>query len=360
MSHPPADSPDAMLARLARDNPQHLRWLHQKAGASFSDEDLADILQAAHVDATVALHSSTPPAFPDWARTVAWFRRICSNTAIDEQRHRDGRRASERAARPEYVSLDALVEASQQTDALLGAADESLESVAIDEVDDEVRRAVAEALRRLPDADRRILCWRYHDNLEPDAITRLEGITHKQYERRHLSAVKALGRELARLELNIGCAQARRLLRRRPHALLEPAAGAARVHVEDCPACRAFRLQIRGALAAIPLPASAIGAKLLFAQTAPATTPTTSAAPAAPHGDVVHAALANVKAVAAIAATTLAIGGGGLAVTGRNAPPAPPAPNVAQHGTSVPETTHLTIVGESLAEHLAHDPLMAD
>src|SRR3954447_9207471 len=116
MSHSRPDSPAATLARLAADNEQHLRWLQFKFGASLSDEDLADILQEAHEEAIAALHGDRPPTFPDWARAVAWFRRVCANTAIDAIRRRDGRRASERTTRPTLVSLDRLPGTAREHD----------------------------------------------------------------------------------------------------------------------------------------------------------------------------------------------------------------------------------------------------
>jgi RNA polymerase sigma factor (sigma-70 family) len=357
MTNPPADSPDATLARLARDNPQHLRWLHRQVSDAFVPEDLADILQDAHVDATVALHSSNPPAFSDWSRAVAWFRRICFTTAIDVMRRRDGRRPSERAARPKLVSLEGLLEDPNRPEAALAIADEALETMGVDTGAHEVRLAIREAVRRLPDADVRILCWRYRENLEPEEIQRLEGLTDRQYERRHTSAVKALGRALARLELHLACRQTRGLLRRRPQALLDASAGAARIHVEDCPACRAFRLHIRGGLAAIPLSPAAIGAKLLLAQAPSAPTASASAA-ATPHtAGAWHVLLPHTKAVAAVAAGTLAIGATSVAVTVRDAEPAPPSLSE-RRGLASLDGSHGTIVAESPGEHIAHDPLL--
>src|SRR3954463_8560238 len=119
MSHRVPSSSAAILGRLAADNDQHLRFLQSEFSASLSEEDRADILQEAHEDAIAALGGERPPAFPDWARTVAWFRRICFNTAIDALRRRDGRRRSARTTRPAVVSLDALVDNRRATDGAL-------------------------------------------------------------------------------------------------------------------------------------------------------------------------------------------------------------------------------------------------
>src|SRR3954454_17511964 len=129
MSHPLPDSPAGTLARLAADNDEHLRWLHFKFGASLTDEDLADILQEAHEDAIAALHGDRRPTFPDWARAVAWFRRVCANTAIDEIRRRDGRRPSERTTRPTLVSLDRLADTAREPEGAL-VIDDPLEALA--------------------------------------------------------------------------------------------------------------------------------------------------------------------------------------------------------------------------------------
>jgi len=246
----PTPSPhhaDAILTRLARDNDDHLRWLRREFGGSFQEEDLADLLQDGFGRAAVALKREEPPTFPDWPHAVAWFRRVCKNTAIDGKRHRDGRRESERAARPTYVSLDPLGEDGERYESALAVLDDGLEAIDTDGADREVDEAILEALRRLPDKHARILVWRYEDNLAPEAIMRLEGLDSiKQYEGRHYRAMKALGHALSRLTLGPGCGQARVLLRKKPEALLDPRAGGMRIHVEECTACRAFEQRMQG------------------------------------------------------------------------------------------------------------------
>src|SRR3954453_9391474 len=137
MPPPLPGSPAATLARLAADNNQHLRFLQFKFGASLSDEDLADILQEAHEDAIAALPGDPPPTFPDWARAVAWFRRVCANTAIDAIRRRDGGRAGERTARPTLVSLDRLADTAREPDGAL-VIDDPLEAFAAASLSDEM------------------------------------------------------------------------------------------------------------------------------------------------------------------------------------------------------------------------------
>src|SRR4051794_17244077 len=284
MSQPVPDSPAATLSRLAADNDRHLRWLQLKFGASLSDEDLADILQEAHEDAIAALHGDRRPTFPDWARAVAWFRRVCANTAIDEIRRRDGRRASQRTTRPTLVSFDAVAETTREPDGAL-VIEDPLDALARASLSDDMHNAIVEALRRLDDRDARLLQWRYADELEPEAIMRLEGLSrYKQYEGRHTRAVKALGRTVAGLKLHVACGEARAIMRRQPDALLHPTEGRVQAHLETCLACRAFRLQLRGALAAIPLSPAALGAKLLLTHTQPEATTTAGPAPAAPAG----------------------------------------------------------------------------
>src|SRR3954447_6423453 len=284
MSHSRPDSPAATLARLAADNEQHLRWLQFKFGASLSDEDLADILQEAREEAIAALHGDHPPTFPDWARAVAWFRRVCANTAIDALRRRDGRRPSERTTRPTLVSLDRLAETKREPDGAL-VIEDPLDALAAASLSEDMHRAIVEALRRLDDRDARLLQWRYADELEPEAIMRLEGLSrYKQYEGRHTRAVKALGRAVAGLTLHVTCREARAIMRRQPDALLQPTDGRVQAHLETCVACRAFQLQLRGALAAMPLSPAALGAKLLLTHAQPAATTTVGPAPAAPAG----------------------------------------------------------------------------
>jgi RNA polymerase sigma factor (sigma-70 family) len=341
---------------LAAENDQHLRFLQFKFGASLSDEDLADILQEAHVDAIAALHGERPPTFPDWARAVAWFRRVCANTAIDAIRRRDGRRASERTTRPTLVSLDGLTETTREPDGAL-IIEDPLEALAAASLSEDLHHAIVEALRRLDDRDARLLQWRYADELEPEAIMRLEGLSrYKQYEGRHTRAVKALGRTVAGLMLHVSCRETRAIMRRRPDALLQPTDGGVQAHIETCLACRAFRLQLRGALAAIPLSPAALGAKLLLTHTQPAATTAagpTSAAPAsaAPW----HAALAQPKLAAVVAAATLAVG----AITTASAGDSDPGSRAAHTQPAAPSTarSHTFLSGESLGEHLTHNPL---
>src|SRR4051794_1480284 len=353
MSQPVPDSPAATLSRLAADNDRHLRWLQLKFGASLSDEDLADILQEAHEDAIAALHGDHPPTFPDWARAVAWFRRVCANTAIDAIRRRDGRRASERTTRPALVSLDRLGETTREPDGAL-VIEDPLDALASASLSDEMHCAIVEALRRLEDRDARLLQWRYADDMEPEAIMRLEGLSrYKQYEGRHTRAVKALGRAVAGLTLHVSCREARAIIRRQPGALLDPTGGRVQAHLETCLPCRAFRLQLRGALAAIPLSPAALGAKLLLTHTQPGATTTSgpTAAGVAPG----HAALVQAKLAAVAAAAAVAVG----AVAAASAGDGDPVSRAAQTQFAAPSTagSHTFLSGESLGEHLTHNPL---
>jgi RNA polymerase sigma factor (sigma-70 family) len=365
---PSTDHPDAILARLARDNDHHLRWLRHEFSASFGEEDLADLLQDGYGRATVALKGEQPPTFPDWDHAVAWFRRVCRNTAIDGKRRRDGRRESERAARPTFVPLDPLAEGGDRHECALAVLDDDLEAIEVDSAEREADEAILEALRRLPDKHARVLVWRYQDNLAPEAIMRLEGLDSvKQYEGRHYRAVKALGQALSRLTLGPGCGQARVILRKKPEALLDPAAGGVRVHVEECAACRAFERRLHGALAVVPLSPAALGAKLMLGSLA---TPSPAAQPAATSGTTSAAntsggawksVLAHNKLVAALAAGALATAGAGIAPSGGDEAAAlsatrPPTSSVAVRTPH--EGSGVFHAGESPADHFAHHPLM--
>ena len=358
MSQPLPDSPAATLARLAADNEQHLRWLQFKFGASLSDEDLADILQEAHEEAIAALHGDRPPTFPDWARAVAWFRRVCANTAIDAIRRRDGRRASERTTRPTLVRWTGSRRPRGNRTARWSSTTRLTRWRAAS-LSDEMHRAIVEALRRLDDRDARLLQWRYADELEPEAIMRLEGLSrYKQYEGRHTRAVKALGRAVAGLTLHVTCREARAIMRRQPDALLQPTGGRVQAHLETCVACRAFRLQLRGALAAIPLSPAALGAKLLLTHTHPAATTTAGPAPAASAAATGsapwHTALAPPKLAAGLAAATLAVGAIATATAGDS----DAGSRTARTQLAAPSTagSHTFLSGESLGEHLTPQP----
>jgi hypothetical protein len=120
-------------------------------------------------------------------------------------------------------------------------------------------------------------------------------------------------------------------------------------------ACRALRLQLRGALAAIPLSPAALGAKLLLNHTQ--TAPTTTTPPAAPSGtNPWHATLAQPKLAAIAAAATLAIGAAGTTASHGDANRASRADQI-PHAAPSPAESHTFLNGESLGEHLTHNPL---
>jgi RNA polymerase sigma factor (sigma-70 family) len=359
MHAPTTESTASILARLALGNGRHLLVLRHDFEGAFGDEDLADILQEAYERATKSLNGDRPPEFADWQQVEAWFRRVCRHTAIDAKRRRDGRRESEQAARPTLVPLDPLAEHDEDVQLAVGTLDEELESVGEAAVD-EATAAVLEALKQLPDKHARVLCWRYQDKLGPEAIMRLEGLTSmKQYEGRHRRAIKALGRALAKLELGIGCGQARVIMRHHPEALLDDAAGGIRIHVEDCVACRAFRFQVRGALAVMPLSPAALGAKLMLGTLAVCPAPTH----AAPGPDSAPAGLwksvtAHPKLVAAVAVSSLALGGAGMVQRGGDAGGSTAAVAGA-HGAGAAAADHGVLDHhESLDGHLSHDPIL--
>jgi DNA-directed RNA polymerase specialized sigma24 family protein len=353
------ESTDSILARLAHGNGRHLAVLRYEFGAVFGEDDLADILQEAYERATKSLNGDRPPQFSDWQQTVVWFGRVCKHTAIDVKRRRDGRRASEQAARPTLVPLDPLAEHDGDVQLAVGTLDEDLEAVGGSALD-EVTAAVVEALKQLPDKHARILYWRYQDGLGPEAVMRLEGLTSmKQYEGRHRRAIKALGRALAGLELGVGCGQARLIMRHHPDALLDDAAGRIRIHVEECVACRAFRCQVRGALAVMPLSPAAIGAKLLLGTVAASPAPTRAAA----GSDSARASLwksitAHPKVVAAVAASGIAFGGVGI-THGSGDAGGPTASSAGTQRVGIGSADHGVLDHHrSLEGHLLHDPIV--
>lgn len=357
MPAPTTESPDTILARLAGAHAEHLAWLRHEFGSAFADEDLADILQEAYERATKSLNGGRPPAFSDDAHEVAWFRRVCNNTAVDAKRRRDGRRESERATRPTLVPLDPLAADDEHVGAALAALDEELETVGEDVVDP-VATAIGEALRGLPEKHARILYWRYEDGLAAESIMRLEGLTTKQYEGRHTRAVKALGRALAALELGVGCGQARLIMRHHPEALLDAAGGATRIHVEECPACRAFRFKLRGALAVMPVSPAALGAKFALGTAVTTPTPTRSAvAVDTARGGLWKAAAGHPKVVAAITAGSLAVGGIGFTGAGSDGS-GNAASHAQQRSAGSAGAVHGVLHHGAFGDHLAHDPLL--
>jgi hypothetical protein len=350
MPTPSSHPADDVLVRLAREDAEHRMRLRREFGLAFGDDELADILQEAYGRATVALRGDDAPTFPDWPRAVAWFWQVCHHTAIDLKRERDGRGATGRASRPTFVPLG-----EQET---LCAADEALEAINAGGGDSERHAAVVEALRELSDEHVRILQWRYRERLETHVIMRLEGLeTAKQYEGRHTRALKALGRTLSRLEPGAACGHVRKVLRRRPHALLGAAAGGTRIHIEECTPCRAFERRLRGALAALPLSPAALGAKVILANSAASSPAAPAANTSAGGGGAWHAALTQPKLAAVITAGTLAAGAAGISARS-GLDHSPVAVRTKSRG-ALTRTSHGPLKrGETLAQHLAHDPLL--
>lgn len=248
-------TPEDLLRQLAEHHEQHLGWLRRRLGSAVAPEDVEDFLQGAYGRALAALREPTGgPSFADMRRAEAWLRTIALNLALDSSRQRRGRPRDSGELRPHPTSLDA-DELPPLPDGRVHVEDEVLESLERDAR----RQVIADAIDGLDARHRQILQLRYGRDLDPRAIMVLEGLNRRQWEGRHTRAVKAFGRELARLHISSECARTRRLLRRSPAELLGHGRAPASEHVATCVACGAFARSAQFALAVPPLP-SAIAA----------------------------------------------------------------------------------------------------
>ena len=248
-------TPEDLLRQLAEHHEQHLDWLRRRLGSAVAPEDVEDFLQGAYGRALAALREPTGgPSFADMRRAEAWLRTIAYNLALDSSRQRRGRPRDSGELRPHPTSLDA-DELPPLADERVHVEDEVVESLERDAR----RQVIADAIDGLDARHRQILQLRYGRDLDPQAIMVLEGLNRRQWEGRHTRAVKAFGRELARLQISSECARTRRLLRRRPAELLGHGRAPASEHVATCVACGAFARSAQFALAVPPLP-SAIAA----------------------------------------------------------------------------------------------------
>ncbi len=95
-----------IIEQLAADHEAHLRWLKGHCGGQRSDADLEDALQRAFVKAIANLDADPrPDRFVSYDKACAWFHTIAERVVFDEHRHDHGRRESERASRPQLVSM---------------------------------------------------------------------------------------------------------------------------------------------------------------------------------------------------------------------------------------------------------------
>lgn len=303
---PPPMTPEDLVRQLAEHHEQHLCWLRRRVRSTVAREDVEDVLQGAYGRALSALRDPEGAlAFDDLERAEAWLRTIALNLALDLGRQRRGRLREGRERRLDPVSLEA-DGFPPLADAGVHLEDDVLESLERDAR----RRVIADAIAALDPKHRQILQLRYGRDLDPAAIMVLEGLNRRQWEGRHTRAVKALGRALARLQVSAECGRTRRLLRRRPGALLGPAHTPATDHVASCVACGAFARSAQFSLATLPLP-MAIAAwrydaaeRLLRPRSADAAD-ARGGDPAAPLSDLARAAGVKLVAVATAGAVGL-------------------------------------------------------
>jgi DNA-directed RNA polymerase specialized sigma24 family protein len=245
-----------LLSVLAREQSAHLRWLRRQYWSKLSDDECGEVLQEAYAAALKTFRNQGAPSFPSPGHRTKWWQTVVRNAANGHVRSRDGRvrenAAGEmvRAHRPAMVSLDAPAGAADGGDRILAevlAGPGDVEAELVDSAERAAARDVlVRAFKRLDPRHVRILRWRYVDDLDPKTICELEGLRDvKAYEGRMRRALSALRPLVAGLEGSAACAE----LRRAPGILL-----ARNAHVDECVACRAWALQVRGALAATPLP----------------------------------------------------------------------------------------------------------
>jgi RNA polymerase sigma factor (sigma-70 family) len=229
----------AMLETLAREQRIHAMWLCRRFRV-LSYEDAEDLVAEAlsRVDGDLPTH---PPA----AR--AYLHQMLYRDAIDEIRHRQGRRPTERAARPQVVPLVKVPSSSgpvsDQT------ADGELERRATRSVR---QAAVQRALAALPEQERETVRMRYLDGLEPEAICRGLRLTRTQYERRLTDGIRhALDALVAEAPLP-ACQLVRAKIAAAPGRLQGEDAARRDAHLEECLSCRAFERRARGLLGLLP------------------------------------------------------------------------------------------------------------
>jgi RNA polymerase sigma factor (sigma-70 family) len=253
----------ALVGRLAGEHADHVRYLRRRFRTSFRPDELDEVVREAYVRALASIEAAAPGdlRFASYDKARGWFREIARHTAIDEIRARDGRRASEKRLRPQVLSLDRFADDQERDDAWDNPAlrdpdvDTEEEGLLWSERD-HAQQVLAAALERVRPELLRLLRARYLDNLEPDAIQRLEGLSPTQYERQHTRALKALRKALGGLELGRSCKEVRLQLQDHMVGLLDEHALVRRdAHLAGCRPCQLFSLQLRGALAALPLPA---------------------------------------------------------------------------------------------------------
>lgn len=186
-----------------------------------------------------------------------WFSRRLQQRAIDYLRHRDGRRESEKAKRPRYVSLDAPAGEDGTTTLASAIPDADADVSGLVEAREEREQAVAaarQAMERLKPSEQRLLKLRYE---LPDAsmaeLAGMLGLTADQASYRLRVAVGKFKKALSTGRLGPECDVARTALRMGPEAD-RFALARAEAHVAGCWMCRAWQLE-RAALAWLPFPA---------------------------------------------------------------------------------------------------------
>ncbi len=250
-----------VIERLVRDHDQHLKALQREFRGWIAPDEAEDILQIAYTRGFVQLTDPArkTPNFESYDAERAWLHTIAWNVARDEDRHLKGRRPETRAKRPTLVNIDT-------PDGPLPVLDDDafVEDDALDAVErDQTQAMGAQALATLDPKHQQILKLLFSDNLKPQAIMYLEGLTEKQWNGRRERAIAAFARAVAKINVTLDCGQFRLLLKRQPQALLDSSdVSTARDHIETCLACQGFAQSTRKALAVMPLPFPLIAWKL--------------------------------------------------------------------------------------------------
>lgn len=228
-----------MLEALAREQHSHAVWLCREFSA-LSFEDAEDLV----AEALSRLNGDLPSQLP---AARAYLRTMLHRDAIDELRHRHGRRPSEKAQRPRLVALADLSDGSEPASAQ--TADGELAQRAARSLS---QATVQRALARLPEQERETVRMRYLDGLDPAAICEGLGLSRTQYERRLTDGIRRAQEALIADAPLEACHAVRHAISASPGALNPHDAARRDAHLEECLACRAFERRARGLLSLLP------------------------------------------------------------------------------------------------------------
>jgi len=157
---------------------------NELGGMNVGVEDESDIVQQALAQATAGLSGFRGQTISEWS---AWLAAIARNEARRSRRYWQ---ADRRSVRQQVTGVTELLENE--------AAELTSPSTAVSR-DEEIAR-LAQALSKLPEAQRQLIQWRQNENLSHAEIANKLGITVETSRQRCKSAMDALRRAWTALE----------------------------------------------------------------------------------------------------------------------------------------------------------------